>query len=33
MSKELAEAYDELEKALRNAMTEHRGNKSLMSVL
>ncbi|HKR26863.1 MAG TPA: hypothetical protein VJT08_09305 [Terriglobales bacterium] len=33
MSKELAEAYEELEKALRNAMAEHRGNKSLMSVL
>jgi hypothetical protein len=33
MSKELADAYEELEKALRNAMAEHRGNKSLMSVL
>jgi hypothetical protein len=33
MSKELAEAYEELEKALRDAMAEHRGNKSLMSVL
>jgi len=33
MDKELAEAYEELEKALRNAMAEHRGNKSLMSVL
>jgi hypothetical protein len=33
MNKELAEAYEELEKALRNAMAEHRGNKSLMSVL
>jgi SNF2 family DNA or RNA helicase len=33
MSKELAQAYEELEKALRNAMAEHRGNKSLMSVL
>jgi hypothetical protein len=33
MNKELAEAYEELEKALRDAMAEHRGNKSLMSVL
>jgi SNF2 family DNA or RNA helicase len=29
----LASAYEELEKALKSAMTEHRGNKSLMSVL
>ena len=29
----LQKAYEELEKALRDAMAEHRGNKSLMSVL
>jgi len=29
----LRKAYEELEKALRDAMAEHRGNKSLMSVL
>jgi len=29
MNKELAEAYGELEKALRNTMAEHQGNKSL----
>jgi len=33
MGEGLAEAYEELEKALRDAMAEHRGNKSLMSVL
>ena len=33
MGEGLAEAYTELEQALRNAMAEHRGNKSLMSVL
>ncbi|MGB6131370.1 MAG: DEAD/DEAH box helicase [Acidobacteriaceae bacterium] len=33
MSGELREAYEELEKALRSAMAENRGNKSLMSVL
>jgi hypothetical protein len=33
MGGELREAYEELEKALRNAMAENRGNKSLMSVL
>jgi SNF2 family DNA or RNA helicase len=33
MEVRLAEAYEELEKALRDAMAEHRGNKSLMSVL
>ncbi|HEY2471661.1 MAG TPA: hypothetical protein VGI45_27990 [Terracidiphilus sp.] len=33
MSEELREAYEELEKALRSAMAENRGNKSLMSVL
>jgi hypothetical protein len=33
MSEELREAYGELEKALRSAMAENRGNKSLMSVL
>jgi hypothetical protein len=33
MDEGLAEAYEELEKALRDAMAEHRGNKSLMSVL
>jgi hypothetical protein len=33
MGEGLSEAYTELEQALRNAMAEHRGNKSLMSVL
>ena len=33
MTGELSEAYEELEKALRSAMAENRGNKSLMSVL
>ena len=33
MDEKLEEAYTELEKALRDAMAEHRGNKSLMSVL
>jgi len=33
MREELADAYEELEKALRSAMAENRGNKSLMSVL
>lgn len=33
MGEGLAEAYEELEKALRDAMAERRGNKSLMSVL
>lgn len=33
MDEGLSEAYEELEKALRDAMAEHRGNKSLMSVL
>jgi hypothetical protein len=33
MNGELREAYEELEKALRSAMAENRGNKSLMSVL
>src|SRR3954447_11183252 len=33
MDTALQTANEELEKALRDAMTEHRGNKSLMSVL
>jgi hypothetical protein len=33
MDTPLQKAYEELEKALRDAMAEHRGNKSLMSVL
>ena len=33
MDPPLQKAYEELEKALRDAMAEHRGNKSLMSVL
>ena len=33
MDAPLQKAYEELEKALRDAMAEHRGNKSLMSVL
>ncbi|MFP5230240.1 MAG: hypothetical protein ACLGXA_21705 [Acidobacteriota bacterium] len=33
MNNELADACEEPEKALRNAMAEHRGNKGLMSVL
>ena len=33
MEEPLSSAYVDLEKALKSAMTEHRGNKSLMSVL
>jgi hypothetical protein len=33
MDSPLQKAYEELEKTLRDAMAEHRGNKSLMSVL
>jgi len=33
MDQELQEAYEQLEEEMRAAMREHRGNKSLMSIL
>ena len=33
MDSDLAKAYEELEDEIRSAMREHRGNKSLMSIL